>query len=165
MNVNSTALFTCHSWISIQQSALFQLGNVCFFLAYASPNGKYGLLFLHSSLIAGNIFTNRCTINLKSYALYSCITVVFVVLHCVTRDLFSNRHMIFVSGYLLYSAWAWNVVCAPTLFAWILILVLLNTGQVLYITYQLQPAKFSKYLEYVYETLFLPIQVFAIMRG
>lgn len=68
-------------------------------------------------------------------------------------------HTGLILGYLIFSAWAWNVICAPDVFAWYFVFMILNIGQLLYILYQLRPIKFDSDLEKVYENLFAPLQV------
>ena len=62
-------------------------------------------------------------------------------------------------GFLILSTWAWNVVCAPDVFAWYFSFMLLNVGQLLYILYQMRPIQFDPDLEKIYESLFFPMGV------
>ena len=55
--------------------------------------------------------------------------------------------------------WGWNVICAPDIFTWNFLFVLLNMGQVLHIIYQMRPVKFNQELEELYSTLFEPLRV------
>ena len=55
--------------------------------------------------------------------------------------------------------WGWNVICAPDIFTWNFLFVLLNMGQVLHIIYQMRPVKFNSELEDLYNTLFEPLRV------
>lgn len=64
-----------------------------------------------------------------------------------------------VVGFLILSTWAWNILCAPDVFAWYFTFMLLNVGQLLYILYQMRPIKFDPDLEQIYEALFSPIGV------
>lgn len=66
---------------------------------------------------------------------------------------------VYIPGFLLYSTWAWNVICAPDVFSWNFIFMLLNMGQTLYIIYQMRPVKVNRELELMYETLFQPLNV------
>ena len=68
-------------------------------------------------------------------------------------------HTGLIIGYLLLSTWAWNVICAPTVFAWYFTFMLLNMGQLMYILYQLRPIKLEEDLEQVYRELFQPLGV------
>ncbi|XP_069938080.1 popeye domain-containing protein 3 [Cherax quadricarinatus] len=68
-------------------------------------------------------------------------------------------HLILILGFLLYSTWAWNVICAPDVFSWNFTFMLLNMGQTLYIIYQMRPVKVNKELEAMYEALFQPLNV------
>ena len=62
-------------------------------------------------------------------------------------------------GYLLYSTWAWNIICSPEVFSWSFCFMLLNMGQALHIAYQLRPVKVNRELETVYEALFQKLHV------
>lgn len=64
-----------------------------------------------------------------------------------------------VPGFLLYSTWAWNIICAPDVFSWNFTFMLLNMGQTLYIIYQMRPVKVNRELEAMYEALFQPLNV------
>ncbi|XP_064089427.1 popeye domain-containing protein 3-like isoform X5 [Macrobrachium nipponense] len=68
-------------------------------------------------------------------------------------------HSILILGFLLYSTWAWNIICAPDVFSWNFTFMLLNMGQTLYIIYQMRPVKVNKELEAMYEALFQPLNV------
>lgn len=57
------------------------------------------------------------------------------------------------------STWAWNVICAPDVFAWYFTFMLLNVCQLLYILYQMRPIEFDPDLEQIYESLFSPMAV------
>lgn len=65
-----------------------------------------------------------------------------------------------VSGLILFSAWAWNVICAPDVFTWNFAFMLMNMAQVFHILYQLRPVKLDPELEEVYHALFEPFKVF-----
>lgn len=60
---------------------------------------------------------------------------------------------------MLFSTWAWNVICAPDVFTWNFAFMLLNMAQVFHILYQLRPVKFDPELEEVYHNLFYPFKV------
>eukprot|EP00096_Caligus_rogercresseyi_P006048 TRINITY_DN22203_c0_g1_i1.p1 TRINITY_DN22203_c0_g1~~TRINITY_DN22203_c0_g1_i1.p1 ORF type:complete len:330 (+),score=136.76 TRINITY_DN22203_c0_g1_i1:197-1186(+) len=62
-------------------------------------------------------------------------------------------------AFLLLSSWAWNVLCAPEVFAWNFSFILLNIGQLLYILYQMRPIKFPSEIETLYGSLFEPLRV------
>lgn len=68
-------------------------------------------------------------------------------------------HCFCVPGFLLYSTWAWNIICAPDVFSWNFTFMLLNMGQTLYIIYQMRPVKVNRELEAMYEALFQPLNV------
>ncbi|KAF0300701.1 Blood vessel epicardial substance [Amphibalanus amphitrite] len=68
-------------------------------------------------------------------------------------------HAVLILGFFLYSMWGWNVICAPGIFTWNFLFVLLNMGQVLHIIYQMRPVKFNQELEELYSTLFEPLRV------
>lgn len=60
---------------------------------------------------------------------------------------------------MLFSGWAWNVVCAPDVFSWNLAFMFLNLLQLFYIIYLMRPVKFDPELEDAYHTLFQPFKV------
>ena len=68
-------------------------------------------------------------------------------------------HAGLIVGYRLFSTWAWNIICAPDVFAWYFVFMILNLGQLLYILYQLRPIKLEPDLEQVYHQLFQPLNV------
>lgn len=68
-------------------------------------------------------------------------------------------HSLLIVGFLVYSTWAWNVVCARDVFAWGFTFTLLNLGQTLYVLYQTRPVKTDRELEAVYNDLFRPLNV------
>ncbi|CAH2236990.1 jg9483 [Pararge aegeria aegeria] len=60
---------------------------------------------------------------------------------------------------MLYSVWAWHVICSPDAFSWNFGFVFLNLAQVVYLVYEMRPVKFDPELEEVYHTLFEPFKV------
>jgi hypothetical protein len=64
-----------------------------------------------------------------------------------------------IAGFMLFSFWAWNIICAPDIFSWNFSFMLLNMGQLVYIIYQRRPVKFDPELEEAYQTLFHPFKV------
>ena len=50
-------------------------------------------------------------------------------------------HIGLVVGFLVLSTWAWNVICAPDVFAWYFAFTVLNIGQLLYILYKMRPIR------------------------
>ncbi|XP_049840129.1 popeye domain-containing protein 3-like [Schistocerca gregaria] len=68
-------------------------------------------------------------------------------------------HSALILGFMLFSFWAWNVICAPDVFSWNFSFMLLNMGQLVYIIYQMRPVKFDPELEEAYHTLFEPFKV------
>lgn len=103
----------CETWRN-PQHILFQLANICFFISYAAPSNRVGLVVMHSVLVL---------------------------------------------GFMLFSGWAWNVVCAPDVFSWNLAFMFLNLLQLFYIIYLMRPVKFDPELEDAYHTLFQPFKV------
>ena len=65
----------------------------------------------------------------------------------------------FIAGYLLYSTWAWNIICAPDIFSWAFAFTLLNMSHVVHSLYRLRPVSFASDLEPVYRKLFQPLGV------
>ncbi|XP_054723823.1 popeye domain-containing protein 3-like [Uloborus diversus] len=95
------------------------------------------------------------------HVLYQLANICFIISFLAPGDpkglLFMHALLIF--GFLLYSAWAWNIICAPNIFSWNFFFVLLNLGQILYILYTMRKVKFPLELEDIYRTVFQPLQV------
>lgn len=70
-----------------------------------------------------------------------------------------------LSGLMLFSAWAWNIICAPDVFTWNFAFMLMNVAQVFHILYQIRPVKFDPELEEVYHALFEPFKVKQFKRA
>lgn len=68
----------------------------------------------------------------------------------------------FQTGFMLYSVWAWHVICSPDAFSWNFGFMFLNLAQVVYLVYEMRPVKFDPELEEVYHTLFEPFKVCTI---
>ncbi|XP_077288485.1 popeye domain-containing protein 3-like isoform X2 [Arctopsyche grandis] len=68
-------------------------------------------------------------------------------------------HSALIMAYLLYSIWAWQVICAPDVFTWNFSFFLVNIAHVVYIIYEMRPVKFDPELEEVYHNLFEPFKV------
>lgn len=66
---------------------------------------------------------------------------------------------------MLFSTWAWNIICAPDVFTWNFAFMLMNMAQVFHILYQLRPVKFDPELEEVYHTLFEPFKVNILLKN
>lgn len=111
------------------QNVLYHLANVCFLLSYCAPNTRYGQVSSKNS--------NTCQI-LRSNLSPSNLLQVFL-------------HFGLIIGYLLFSTWAWNVICAPGVFAWYFAFMIINMGQLLYILYQLRPIRFEEVEQRVHE--------------
>ena len=62
-------------------------------------------------------------------------------------------------GFILFSAWSWNFICAPDAFSWNFGFALLNMLQLFHAVYRLRPVKFDPELEEVYRNLFQPFKV------
>ncbi|XP_076373989.1 popeye domain-containing protein 3-like isoform X1 [Tachypleus tridentatus] len=68
-------------------------------------------------------------------------------------------HLLLIFGFLMFSTWAWNIICAPDIFSWNFFFMLLNMGHMLYILYTMRQVKFPKELEEIYQSMFLPLKV------
>nr|XP_015835225.1 PREDICTED: uncharacterized protein LOC100141516 [Tribolium castaneum] len=68
-------------------------------------------------------------------------------------------HCWLILGLMLFSAWAWNIICAPDVFTWNFAFMLMNMAQVFHILYQLRPVKFDPELEEAYHALFEPFKL------
>ena len=93
--------------------------------------------------------------------LYHAANVCFLFSYCAPNSRYGQvvLHIGLIAGYLLLSTWAWNVICAPGVFAWYFGFTILNLGQLLYILYQLRPIRFDDDLDSVYTTIFEPMKV------
>ncbi|CAG9825231.1 unnamed protein product [Phaedon cochleariae] len=95
------------------------------------------------------------------HILYQLANFCFVLAYsstCSKRGvLFMHCWLIF--GLLLFSTWAWNVICAPDVFTWNFAFMLMNMAQVFHIVYQLRPVKFDPELEEAYHVLFEPFKL------
>ncbi|VVC29071.1 Popeye protein [Cinara cedri] len=115
-NTNSTSIEHtgwCIDWRP-SQHWMFQLANILFFASYSVPTSYYGILFMHSTLIA---------------------------------------------GFLILITWAWRIVCAPDVFTWNLLFLIINILQLIYLIYQRRPINFNSELEQVYRNMFKPFKV------
>ena len=70
-----------------------------------------------------------------------------------------SLHSGLIVGFLILSTWAWNVICAPEVFAWYFGFTILNVGQLLYLLYRMRPIRFDEDLEAIYVDLFAPLNV------
>lgn len=57
--VISVSLGWCDTWRP-PQHVMFQLANACFFISYAVPSTKRGIIFMHAALVLG-IFLVKIT--------------------------------------------------------------------------------------------------------
>ncbi|PNF30494.1 hypothetical protein B7P43_G10872 [Cryptotermes secundus] len=87
----------------------------------------------------------------------ACFVISYASPSSVYGVLFMHSALIF--GFMLFSFWAWNIICAPDIFSWNFSFMLLNMGQLVYIIYQRRPVKFDPELEEAYQTLFHPFKV------
>ncbi|XP_068085263.1 popeye domain-containing 2 [Anabrus simplex] len=87
----------------------------------------------------------------------ACFVISYAAPSSAYGVLFMHSALIF--GFMLFSFWAWNVICAPDVFSWNFSFMLLNMGQLVYIIYQMRPVKFDLELEEAYQTLFQPFKV------
>ena len=70
---------------------------------------------------------------------YSCFFVAYLAPNTKYGQV--ALHCGLVVGFLVLSTWAWNVICAPDVFAWYLAFTSLNIGQLLYILYTMRPIR------------------------
>ncbi|GLH03041.1 Uncharacterized protein GBIM_08971, partial [Gryllus bimaculatus] len=87
----------------------------------------------------------------------ACFVISYAAPSSAYGVLFMHSALIF--GFMLFSFWAWNVICAPDVFSWNFTFMLLNMGQLVYIIYQMRPVKFDPELEEAYQVLFFPFKV------
>ncbi|XP_032511353.2 popeye domain-containing protein 3-like isoform X1 [Danaus plexippus] len=95
------------------------------------------------------------------HPLFQLSNTLFVAAYCApsTKKGQLWMHTILIFGFMLYSVWAWHVICSPDAFSWNFSFVFLNLAQVVYLVYEMRPVKFDPELEEVYHTLFEPFKV------
>ena len=103
-----------------------------------------------------NYLTSRYNFGSRMLANFT-ITMILIVLTYISRISVSKNDLF--AGFMLFSFWAWNIICAPDIFSWNFSFMLLNMGQLVYIIYQRRPVKFDPELEEAYQTLFHPFKV------
>lgn len=170
----------CIDWRP-SQHWMFQMANVLFFVSYSVPTSYYGIVFMHSTLIAGipDLIDSKTGV---CWFLWSCLSNDYLndILYIV--DLFSSMYLayyewtklidelavsiinitwrsILVLGFLILITWAWKIVCAPDVFTWNLCFLLINILQLIYLIYQRRPINFNSELEQVYRNMFKPFKV------
>ena len=79
----------------------------------------------------------------KSIALFHFAHACFLVAYMAPNSRYGQvaLHSGMCIGFLVLSTWAWNVICAPDVFAWYFAFSLLNVGQLLYIVYKMRPIR------------------------
>ncbi|KAJ8732101.1 hypothetical protein PYW08_014831 [Mythimna loreyi] len=95
------------------------------------------------------------------HPLFQLSNMLFVASYCApsTKKGQLWMHTILIFAFMLYSIWAWHVICSPDAFSWNFGFVFLNLAQVVYLVYEMRPVKFDPELEEVYHTLFEPFKV------
>jgi len=103
------------------------------------------------------IYTNGS--NEESVGLFHFAHACFLLAYLAPNTKYGHvaLHCGLVVGFLILSIWAWNIVCAPDVFAWYLAFTALNIGQLLYILYTMRPIRFDEDLEAIYAELFAPM--------
>lgn len=87
----------------------------------------------------------------------TCFALAYVAPMNSNGELFMQSALII--GFILFSAWSWNSICAPDAFSWNFGFALLNMLQLFHAVYRLRPVKFDPELEEVYRNLFQPFKV------
>ncbi|XP_013188710.2 popeye domain-containing protein 3 [Amyelois transitella] len=95
------------------------------------------------------------------HPLFQLSNMLFVASYCApsTKKGQLWMHTILIFGFMLYSIWAWHMICSPDAFSWNFGFMFLNLAQVVYLVYEMRPVKFDPELEEVYHTLFEPFKV------
>jgi hypothetical protein len=139
VNLFSTGFFMpCENWHE-PQHILFQLAYGCFFISCLTPDNSIGILVMHAVLLLG--------IYLIVILDESCLFFRIII---ITDS---------IKGGLLYSTWAWNMMCAPDIFSWTFGFVFLNFCQLLYDLYRIRPVRLDPEVEAVFALLFQPLGV------
>ncbi|KZS16290.1 Popeye domain-containing protein 3 [Daphnia magna] len=68
-------------------------------------------------------------------------------------------HAALLLGGLLYSTWAWNMLCAPDIFSWTFGFVFLNFCQLMYDLYRIRPVRLDPEVEALFALLFQPLGI------
>ncbi|UYV79803.1 POPDC3 [Cordylochernes scorpioides] len=94
------------------------------------------------------------------HALFQLANICFCLSYAApnTRRGILFLHGLLIIGFLLFSTWAWNIICAPAIFSWNFGFMILNMGQTLYILYTMRQVKFPAELEEIYAELFEPLK-------
>lgn len=91
-----------------------------------------------------------------------CFLLSFLATNGRTGMLFMRASLIV--GFLLFSTFAWNVICAPGVFSWSFSFMITNFAQTLYLLYSMREVEFpSKEMEDAYEALFEPMKIKRIL--
>ncbi|KAE8751454.1 hypothetical protein FOCC_FOCC001701 [Frankliniella occidentalis] len=95
--------------------------------------------------------------NILYHIANTCFALAYVAPTNSNGELFMQSALIV--GFILFSAWSWNSICAPDAFSWNFGFALLNMLQLFHAVYRLRPVKFDPELEEVYRNLFQPFKV------
>ncbi|XP_075232417.1 popeye domain-containing protein 3-like isoform X1 [Lycorma delicatula] len=95
------------------------------------------------------------------HVLFQLANTCFLISYAVPTNRYGIlfMHSLLIIGFMLFSVWAWTIVCAPDVFIWNLCFTFLNAFQLVFVVYQMRPVKFDPELEEVYHTLFRPFKV------
>ncbi|XP_034238338.1 popeye domain-containing protein 3-like [Thrips palmi] len=95
--------------------------------------------------------------NVLYHVANTCFALAYVAPTNSNGELFMQAALIV--GFILFSAWSWESICAPDAFSWNFGFALLNMLQLFHAVYRLRPVKFDPELEEVYRNLFQPFKV------
>ncbi|XP_049865940.1 popeye domain-containing protein 3-like isoform X2 [Pectinophora gossypiella] len=128
--------------------------------SWPGDNGTFGPV--NYTLPSGPWYWPWCPLwRISQHPLFQLSNMLFVASYCApsTKKGQLWMHTILIFGFMLYSVWAWHVICSPDAFSWNFGFVFLNLAQVVYLVYEMRPVKFDPELEEVYHTLFEPFKV------
>ncbi|KAJ0179943.1 hypothetical protein K1T71_004534 [Dendrolimus kikuchii] len=150
-----------HTSLSERKPGYLEIGEFNF--SWPGENGTlqdFGSL--NYTMPSGPWYWPWCPLwRIPQHPLFQLSNMLFVASYCApsTKKGQLWMHTILIFAFMLYSIWAWHVICSPDAFSWNFGFVFLNLAQVVYLVYEMRPVKFDPELEEVYHTLFEPFKV------
>ncbi|KAI5631546.1 popeye protein conserved region domain-containing protein [Phthorimaea operculella] len=147
-----------HGGLADIKPEYLEIGSINF--TWPGGNDSYGMMnYTHQP---GPWYWPWCPLwRTPQHPLFQLSNLLFVASYCApsTKKGQVWMHTILIFAFMLYSIWAWHVICSPDAFSWNFGFVFLNLAQVVYLVYEMRPVKFDPELEEVYYTLFDPFKV------
>ncbi|CAH0727767.1 unnamed protein product, partial [Brenthis ino] len=151
-----------HRGLSDVKSEYLEIGQYNF--TWPGENGtlQHDFGSVNYTMPSGPWYWPWCPLwRVPQHPLFQLSNMLFVAAYCApsTKKGQLWMHTILIFSFMLYSVWAWHVICSPDAFSWNFGFVFLNLAQVVYLVYEMRPVKFDPELEEVYHTLFEPFKV------